>query len=169
MKKNFLFIPFLISNLIFSQEEKKLFQEYEDVERIFNKYLLEVDKKDIRKMHHYFNDRCTMVFGSRTPKVMKTREEFINIFTAWKNSSKAKFFKTRIDKIQVLPVWDDPETSLCTVDATYSRLNENGEVITRGRTLYHFTRYKYFLGIDKIIKKFKRWKIYMMTDLDIES
>ena len=169
MKKNFLFIPFLISNLIFSQEEKKVFQEYEDVERIFNKYLLEVDKKDIRKMHHYFNDRCTMVFGSGKPKVMKTREEFIDIFTAWKNSSKAKFFRTRIDKIQILPVWDDSETPLCTVDATYSRLNESGEVISKGRTLYHLTRYKYFLGIDKIIKRYKRWRIYMMTDLDIES
>jgi len=169
MKKNLLFIPILISNLVIAQEEKQAFDEYEDVERVFNKYLVEVDKKNIRRMHHYFNDKCTLVFGSGKPVVLNTKEEFINLFNIWKRSPKAEFTRTRLDKIEILPVWDTPKTRLCTVDATYSRLNGNGEVIGTGRTLYHLMRHKYFLGIDRIIRKYKKWRIYMMTDLDIDS
>ena len=67
---------------------------------------------------------------------------------------------TRLDTIHVAPVWDVADTKLCVADATYSRLNEKGKVIGRGRALYHFVKWD---------KSFLKWKIYMISDLDVES
>ena len=75
-------------------------------------------------------------------------------------NSKGDFVSTRLDTIHVSPVWDDVDNHLCVADATYSRLDDKGEVVGRGRALYHFKKWN---------KSFLKWKIYMISDLDIKS
>ena len=169
MNKNFLYICTIFLNIIFGEVQDTTFNKYDEVNGVFESYIAVVDEKNITKMSKYFQtDWCTLHFGSGIPTVITNEEEFIIIFNNWKNSSKANFAKTRLDKIEIAPVWDHIDTKLCTVDATYSRLNEKGEVLGTGRALYHFVRHKYS-GLYRFIKKWKKWQIYMITDLDIDS
>ncbi len=169
MKKNIFFISLLISNLVVAQVPDTTFNKYDEVSSVFKSYLVEVDEKNIDRMSKFFQiEWCTLHFGSGTPIVINTKEEFNKLFNKWKNSPKAEFKNTRLDNMQIAPVWDHIDTKLCTVDATYSRLNGRGEVLNTSRTLYHFVRHKN-KGIFRIFKKWKKWKIYMMTDLDLES
>ena len=169
MNKNLFYIWFILSNIVFAGLQDTTFNKYDEVNNVFESYLLVVDEKNITKMSKYFQtDWCTLHFGSGIPIVITNKEEFNIVFNNWKNSSKANFVKTKLDKIEIAPVWDHIDTKLCTVDATYSRLNEQGEVLGTGRALYHFVRHKYS-GLYRFFKKWKKWKIYMITDLDPES
>ena len=132
-------------NIIFGEVQDTTFNKYDEVNGVFESYIAVVDEKNITKMSKYFQtDWCTLHFGSGIPTVITNEEEFNIVFNNWKNSK------------------------LCTVDATYSRLNEKGEVLGTGRALYHFVRHKYS-GLYRFIKKWKKWQIYMITDLDIDS
>ena len=119
MKKNIFFISLLISNLVVAQVPDTTFNKYDEVSSVFKSYLVEVDEKNIDRMSKFFQiEWCTFHFGSGTPIVINTKEEFNKLFNKWKNSPKAEFKNTRLDNMQIAPVWDHIDTKLCTVDAT---------------------------------------------------
>ena len=168
MKRIFYFTPFLLFYYLFGQNTKK-FDDYDGMETFFREYIRAVDGKNINEISNFFDhDRCTLHYGTNQPIVLRSKDELDDLFRKWTKSPKSFFTKTRIDKIEIAPVWDDPDTKLCTVDALFSRLDDGGRVISRGRSLYHFYRgensYPY-----RIIKRWKKWKIYMITDLALEN
>ena len=158
MKKFLFYIVFVFGGLIFA-EDKSTFKDHDEIIRSFKGYIRQVDKKNINGMFRYFNETVTLHIGRNTPIVITSKEEFDKLFISWKNSPKGDFVSTRLDTIHVSPVWDDADNHLCVADATYSRLNDKGEVVWRGRALYHFIKWN---------KSFLKWKIYMISDLDVE-
>ena len=158
IKKFLLYIVFVFGGLIFA-EDKSTFKDHDEIIRSFKGYIRQVDKKNINGMFRYFNETVTLHIGRNTPIVITSKEEFDKLFISWKNSPKGDFVSTRLDTIHVSPVWDDADNHLCVADATYSRLNDKGEVVGRGRALYHFVKWN---------KSFLKWKIYMISDLDVE-
>ena len=158
MKKFLFYIVFVFGGLIFA-EDKSTFKDHDEIIRSFKGYIRQVDKKNINGMFRYFNETVTLHIGRNTPIVITSKEEFDKLFISWKNSPKGDFVSTRLDTIHVSPVWDDADNHLCVADATYSRLNDKGEVVGRGRALYHFVKWD---------KSFLKWKIYMISDLDVE-
>ena len=158
MKKFLFYIVFVFGGLIFA-EDKSTFKDHDEIIRSFKGYIRQVDKKNINGMFRYFNETVTLHIGRNTPIVITSKEEFDKLFISWKNSPKGDFVSTRLDTIHVSPVWDDADNHLCVADATYSRLNDKGEVVGRGRALYHFIKWN---------KSFLKWKIYMISDLDVE-
>ena len=159
LKKSVFYIVFVFTNLIFA-EDKSTFKDHDEIIRSFKGYLRKVDKKNINGMFRYFNETVTLHIGRNNPIVITSKEEFDKLFITWKNSPKGDFVSTRLDTIHVSPVWDDVDNHLCVADATYSRLDDKGEVVGRGRALYHFIKWN---------KSFLKWKIYMISDLDVES
>ena len=158
IKKFLLYIVFVFGGLIFA-EDKSTFKDHDEIIHAFKGYIRQVDKKNINGMFRYFNETVTLHIGRNTPIVITSKEEFDKLFISWKNSPKGDFVSTRLDTIHVSPVWDDADNNLCVADATYSRLNDKGEVVGRGRALYHFIKWN---------KSFLKWKIYMISDLDVE-
>ena len=159
MTKFLFYIVFVFASLVFAQD-KNTFKDHDEIIHSFKGYIREVDKKNINGMFRYFHDTVTLHSGTNKPIVLTSKEEFDKLFISWKNSPKANFVSTRLDTIHVAPVWDVANTRLCVADATYSRLNEKGKVVGRGRALYHFIKWD---------KSFLKWKIYMISDLDVES
>ena len=159
MKKFLFYIVFIFASLVFAQD-KNTFKDHDEIIRSFKGYIRQVDKKNINGMFRYFHDTITLHSGTDKPIVLTSKEEFDKLFISWKASPNANFVSTRLDTIHVAPVWDVADTKLCVTDATYSRLNEKGKVIGRGRALYHFVKWD---------KSFLKWKIYMISDLDVES
>ena len=158
IKKILFYIVFVFGGLIFA-EDKSTFKDHDEIIRSFKGYIRQVDKKNINGMFRYFNETITLHIGRNDPIVITSKEEFDKLFISWKDSPKGDFVSTRLDAIHVSPVWDDADNHLCVADATYSRLNDKGEVVGRGRALYHFVKWN---------KSFLKWKIYMISDLDIE-
>ena len=158
MKKFLFYIVFVFGGLIFA-EDKSTFKDHDEIIRSFKGYIRQVDKKNINGMFRYFNETVTLHIGRNHPIVITSKEEFDKLFISWKNSPKGDFVSTRLDTIHVSPVWDDADNHLCVADATYSRLNDKGEAVGRGRALYHFVKWN---------KSFLKWKIYMISDLDVE-
>ena len=159
MKKFLFYIVFIFASLVFAQD-KNTFKDHDEIIRSFKGYIRQVDNKNINGMFRYFHDTITLHSGTDKPIVLTSKEEFDKLFISWKASPNANFVSTRLDTIHVAPVWDVADTKLCVADATYSRLNEKGKVIGRGRALYHFVKWD---------KSFLKWKIYMISDLDVES
>ena len=159
MKKFLFYIVFIFASLVFAQD-KNTFKDHDEIIHSFKGYIRQVDKKNINGMFRYFHDTITLHSGTDKPIVLTSKEEFDKLFISWKASPNANFVSTRLDTIHVAPVWDVADTKLCVADATYSRLNEKGKVIGRGRALYHFVKWD---------KSFLKWKIYMISDLDVES
>ena len=100
--------------------------------------------------------------------MIKSKEELLDLFSSWINSPKSLYVRTKLEELNVVPVWDDVDTKLCTVDATYSRIGNGGAALGRGRSLYHFYREKYEYPY-RLLKKWKEWKLYMISDLAIED
>ena len=159
MTKFLFYIVFVFASLVFAQD-KNTFKDHDEIIHSFKGYIRQVDKKNINGMFRYFHDTITLHSGTDKPIVLTSKEEFDKLFISWKASPNANFVSTRLDTIHVAPVWDVADTKLCVADATYSRLNEKGKVIGRGRALYHFVKWD---------KSFLKWKIYMISDLDVES
>ena len=78
MNKNLFYIWFILSNIIFAGLQDTTFNKYDEVNNVFESYLLVVDEKNITKMSKYFQtDWCTLHFGSGIPTVITNEEEFI--------------------------------------------------------------------------------------------
>ena len=170
MNKNLLLFLLIMSCISFAEE--KPFNDHKKVKNVFLEYIKAVDAKDINKMADYFyygdSDKTVFHFGDNPPLAIYTRAELMEVLSAWKESPRSNFSTTRFDKIDIVPRWDHANAIICTIDAVYSRFNEDGEVINKARTLYHLYRYKN-TGVLKFLNKWKPWKIYMVLDLDLES
>ena len=170
MNKNLLLFLLIMSCISFAEE--KPFNDHKKVKKVFLEYIKAVDAKDINKMADYFyygdSDKTVFHFGDNPPLAIYTKVELMEILSAWKESPRSNFSTTRFDKIDIVPRWDHANAIICTIDAVYSRLNEDGDVINKARTLYHLYRYKN-TGVLRFLNKWKPWKIYMVLDLDLES
>ena len=167
----YLFIIISLSSSLFSEEKK--FDDYDNVEKIFQAYLKVVDEKNVDEMAKYFYygggpDRTIFHFGDNPPIIVYELEELKQILTAWKESPNSNFHRTRLDRINIAPRYDWIDERICTVDVTYSRLGGNDEFISQKRSIYHFYRDKNS-GIFRFFRKWKKWKIYMLVDTEVES
>ena len=166
----YLLLVISLSTSLFSEEKK--FDDYDNVQKIFQAYVKAVDEKNINKMSKYIHvgdgPMTIFHFGDNPPISIYELEELEQILTAWKESPNSNFHRTRLDKINIAPRYDWIDEKVCTVDVTYSRLGEDDEFIVQKRSIYHFYRDKNS-GIFGFFKKWKKWKIYMLVDTEVES
>ena len=106
--------------------------------------------------------QCQLFYTSML--IIQDREEFDAIFSAWKRSPNSNFHRTRIDRIHVNNVFFN---YFCVADVTYSRLDNKGNTINQQRLLYNFVKGDKFGPLGLLIKWFKKWKIYMITNVEI--
>ena len=166
----YLLLVFSLSSSLLSEEKK--FDDYDNVEKIFQAYIKAVDEKNIKEMSKFFyygdEDKTIFHFGDNPPISIYELEELEQILTAWKESPNSNFRRTRLDKINIAPRYDWIDERICTVDVTYSRLGDSDEFISQKRSVYHLYRGKNS-GIIGLLKKWKKWKIYMIVDVEVES
>tara|TARA_Y100001970_G_C13876762_1_gene671795 strand:+ start:190 stop:702 length:513 start_codon:yes stop_codon:yes gene_type:complete len=165
----YLFIIISLLNSLFSEEKK--FDDYDNVEKIFQAYVKAVDEKNIDKMLKYIHvgggPKTIFHFGENPPIVVRELDELKQILTVWKNSPNSNFHRTRLDTVNIAPRYDWLDERICTVDVTYSRLGDSDEFISQKRSVYHFYRAKNS-GIIGFFKKWEKWKIYMLVDVEVE-
>ena len=163
-----LFITILLHWYAFSQK-MGTFDDHIGLEKVFKEYIKAIDSKNMDSIVKFFDHTdCTFHFGENKPIVINSKEELLDLFSSWINSPKSLYVRTKLEELNVVPVWDDVDTKLCTVDATYSRIGNGGAALGRGRSLYHFYREKYEYPY-RLLKKWKEWKLYMISDLAIED
>ena len=152
---SFQIVLFIFLSLIifFSSNPQPIKSNDEDfIKESLTKYFIEVDKKNTEEMLTFFELPLIMNFESKQPLYLKNNSEVMEVFNTWKNSGKANFLKTNIDKIEYTEVYND---FMWVADVTYSRLNTKDVVLSTNRSLYYF------------VKK-DRWKIYMITSVELE-
>jgi len=166
----YLFIIISLSTSLFSEEKK--FDDYDNVQKIFQAYVKAVDEKNINKMSKYIHvgdgPMTIFHFGDNQPILVDEFDELKQILIAWKESPNSSFYRTRLDRINIAPRYDWLDERICTVDVTYSRLGDSDEFISQKRSVYHLYRGKNS-GIIGLLKKWKKWKIYMIVDVEVES
>jgi len=116
---------------------------------------LGVDANDKKKLQNCIED-MSLISGQK-PVVTKFKKSISNFKTRKGTAAGVKITLRRnkmyefIDRLVniALPRIKD-----------FQGLNEKGEVVGRGRALYHFVKWD---------KSFLKWKIYMISDLDVES
>ena len=166
--RSLLLMTILLHWYAFSQT-METFDDYIGLEKVFKDYIKAIDSKNMDSIVKFFDHTdCTFHFGENKPIVINSKEELFNLFSTWINSPKSLFVSTKLEELNVVPVWDDVNTKLCTVDATYSRIGNGGVVLGRGRSLYHFYREEHVYP-HRLLKKWKEWKLYMISDLAIED
>ena len=157
----YIILVFSLSSSLLSEEKK--FDDYEYIEKIFQAYIKAVDEKNIDEMSKQFeNSKAVMVThyqGLTMPQIDELRS---------KMREHGIIFIQRLDKINIAPRYDWIDEKVCTVDVTYSRLGEDDEFIVQKRSIYHFYRDKNS-GIFGFFRKWKKWKIYMLVDTEVES
>ena len=150
----YLFIIISLSTSLFSEEKK--FDDYDNVQKIFQAYVKAVDEKNINKMSKYIHidggPQTIFHFGDNQPIVVNGLDELKQILTTWKNSPNSNFHRTRLDRVNIAPRYDWLDERICTVDVTYSRIGENEELISQKRSVYHLYRGKNS-GIIGLFKK----------------
>ncbi len=117
---------------------------------LLDSYIKAVDKKEIDEMYGYYNLPLTLHFDERDPVFIESEESFKDVFNVWKNSPKANFHHTELDSISVNEIRKD---FLCVADIVINRLNNENNIISKARLLYHFVL------VDDI------WKIYMIVNV----
>ena len=105
----YLFIIISLSSSLFSEEKK--FDDYDNVEKIFQAYLKVVDEKNVDEIAKYFYygggpDRTIFHFGNNPPIMVYELEELKQILIAWKESPNSNFHRTRLDRINIAPRYD---------------------------------------------------------------
>ena len=115
-------------------------------------------------MYRFFAMPLVLHFNADKPHHIKDKEEFDAIFSAWKHSPNSNFHSTRIDSIRVNNVFFN---YFCVADVTYSRLDNKGNTMNQQRLLYNFVKGDKFGPLGLLIKWFKAWKIYMITNVEI--
>ncbi|MBH82821.1 MAG: hypothetical protein CMG68_04720 [Candidatus Marinimicrobia bacterium] len=163
MKKIIFLIILLTADIIFSQQDTT-FKEQDLIISILEDYFAQVDNKDIDGMYRFFAMPLVLHFNADKPHHIKDKEEFDAIFSAWKRSPNSNFHSTRIDSIRVNNAFFN---YFCVADVTYSRLDNKGNTINQQRVLYNFVKGDKFGPLGLLIKWFKAWKIYMITNVEI--
>ena len=163
MKKVIFTILLVTAQAVFSQQNTT-FKDQDVIISLIEEYFAQVDKKNIDGMHRFFAMPLVLHFNADKPYHIKDKEEFETIFSAWKRSPNSNFHSTRIDSIRVNNVFFN---YFCVADVTYSRLDNKGNTINQQRVLYNFVKGDKFGPLGLLIKWFKAWKIYMITNVEI--
>jgi len=163
MKKIIFLIILFTAGIIFSQQETT-FKEQDLIISLLEDYFAQVDKKNIDGMYRFFAMPLVLHFNADKPYHIKDKEEFEAIFSAWKRSPNSNFHSTRIDSIRVNNVFFN---YFCVADVTYSRLDNKGNTINQQRILYNLIKGDKFGPLGLLIKWFKKWKIYMITNVEM--
>ena len=163
MKKIIFLIILLTADIIFSQQDTT-FKEQDLIISILEDYFAQVDNKDIDGMYRFFAMPIVLHFNAGKPYHIKNREEFDVIFNAWKRSPNADFQRTRIDSIRVNNAFAN---YFCVADVTFSRLDGEGNPINQQRVLYNFVKGDKYGPLGLLIKWFREWKIYMISNVDM--
>ena len=163
MKKIIFLIILFTADIILSQPDTT-FKEQDLIISLLKNYFAHVDNKDIDGMYRFFAMPIVLHFNADKPYHIKDREEFDAIFSAWDRSPNSNFHSTRIDSIRVNNVLFN---YFCVADVTYSRLDNKGNTINQQRLLYNFVKGDKFGPLGLLIKWFKAWKIYMITNVEI--
>jgi len=163
MKKIIFLIILFTADIIFSQQDTT-FKEQDLIISLLEDYFAHVDNKDIDGMYRFFAMPLVLHFNADKPYHIKDKEEFDAIFSAWKRSPNSNFHSTRIDSIRVNNVFFN---YFCVADVTYSRLDRKGNPINRQRVLYNFVKGGKYGPLGLLIKWFMKWKIYMITNVEM--
>ena len=163
MKKIIFLIILFTADIIFSQQDTT-FKEQALIISLLEDYFAQVDKKNIDGMYRFFAMPLVLHFNADKPYHIKDKEEFETIFSAWKRSPNSNFHSTRIDSIRVNNVFFN---YFCVADVTYSRLDNKGNTINQQRILYNLIKGDKFGPLGLLIKWFKKWKIYMITNVEM--
>ena len=163
MKKIIFLIILFTAGIIFSQQETT-FKEQDLIISLLEDYFAHVDNKDIDGMYRFFAMPLVLHFNADKPYHIKDKEEFETIFSAWKRSPNSNFHSTRIDSIRVNNVFFN---YFCVADVTYSRLDNKGNTINQQRILYNLIKGDKFGPLGLLIKWFKKWKIYKITNVEM--
>ena len=163
MKKIIFLIILFTAGIIFSQQDTT-FKEQALIISLLEDYFAQVDKKNIDGMYRFFAMPLVLHFNADKPYHIKDKEEFDAIFSAWKRSPNSNFHSTRIDSIRVNNVFFN---YFCVADVTYSRLDNKGNTINQQRILYNLIKGDKFGPLGLLIKWFKKWKIYMITNVEM--
>jgi hypothetical protein len=146
----------LVSLLFFTlnsgMADDEVFKHQDVVIGVWDTYIDAVDNKNIEEMFSYFSLPVTLHFDNNAPIVIETEESFKDIFNVWKDSNKANFHHTERKSVTVTEI---RKNFLCVADVVYERHNNENQLISRIRSLYHF------------VYKNENWKIYLITNVDL--
>ena len=115
-------------------------------------------------MYRFFAMPLVLHFNADKPYHIKDKEEFDAIFSAWKRSPNSNFHSTRIDSIRVNNAFAN---YICVADVNFSRLDRKGNPINRQRVLYNLVKGGKYGPLGLLIKWFMKWKIYMITNVEM--
>ena len=163
MKKVIFTILLVAVQAVFSQQDTT-FKDQDAIISLIEDYFAHVDNKDIDGMYRFFAMPLVLHFNADKPYHIKDKEEFEAIFSAWKRSPNSNFHSTRIDSIRVNNAFAN---YFCVADVTFSRLDRKGNPINRQRVLYNLVKGGKYGPLGLLIKWFMKWKIYMITNVEM--
>ena len=163
MKKVIFTILLVAVQAVFSQQDTT-FKDQDAIISLIEDYFAQVDKKNIDGMYRFFAMPLVLHFNADKPYHIKDKEEFEAIFSAWKRSPNSNFHSTRIDSIRVNNAFAN---YICVADVNFSRLDRKGNTINRQRVLYNLVKGGKYGPLGLLIKWFMKWKIYMITNVEM--
>ena len=169
--KSIFLIFFVLTSTVFS--EKKYYKHEDSIKRVLSNYFEDVDAKNPVRMLKTLTPEFFLHYGEGPVTRITSESEFIQLFEAWKNSEKGKFFSTEIETINI------QETHIirnyaAVADVVFSRKDKNGNKIRTERALYHLIKGQGYYGsplkfIWGILTKWSRpWKIYMISNIQLD-
>ncbi|MBT5781670.1 MAG: hypothetical protein HOI03_00740 [Candidatus Marinimicrobia bacterium] len=156
--------------------EKALEIDYStEVKKTFNNYIKMLNDEDAENISQFFyfdrniwNSGPVFHIGENSPIVFKNPKELDSFFKKWKNSPKNKNIHIEIEHMDVVPISGGKKSKVYSLDATSIRRNINGEIIRNTRNLYYFQTDR-VKGIKGLFTNWKEWKIYLVSEVKIET
>lgn len=146
-----------------------------EVEKTFNNYIKMLNNEEIEGISQFFyfdrniwDSGPVFHIGENSPVVFKNPQELDTFFKKWKNSPKIKNINIEIEHIEIVPISGGEESKVYSLDAKSIRRNLNGEIIRNARHLYYFQTDR-IKGIKGFFNKWKDWKIYLVSEVKIET
>ena len=159
------FALFFVFNIAFA-EEKKTLKDERKVLNVLDMYMKEVDNKNSRGMLKHLSMPFVLHFNSEQAVNVTNKEEFGSLFERWEKSDNSNFHSTKLESVEVKEVFSN---FMCVADVIYSRIDQAGEEIRRERALYYFIKGERFNPILFLFKWWKRWRIYMITNIELSE
>jgi hypothetical protein len=140
----------------------------DDIVFMLEKYFTEVDKKNIDGMFKYISFPLTTHFDQGEVYFIRTKEDFYKAFSLWKDSPNADFHRTEIESVIVTEIFKD-YFKMNVADLIYSRYDKENNFLTKQRVTYYINNEpkKGPLGLFK--KWIWDWKIYMISNIEMEE
>ena len=146
-----------------------------EIEKQFQKYIQTLNKKssvDISNFFHFdryiWNSGPVFHFGNNPPVVFNSPKELDFFFKNWKQLPKNFENITKVENIVIAPVSGGDKAKVYLLDATLARLNKDRKIIKKNRNVYYFQTNRNY-GLKSIFKKWKPWKIYLVSEVKIEA